>query len=107
MTATCTTPDRSLQQRSDALATANAIRHARAQLKRRVKTGDARIADVVRNPPAYVQTMKVYDLLLAVPALGPVKINKLLRHHRISPSKNLGGLSARQRDDLATALESR
>ena len=51
-----------------------------------------------------MQTAKVADLLLAVPKLGPVKVDKLLSHCRIAPTKTIGGLSARQRDELAALL---
>ena len=39
-------------------------------------------------------------MLLAVPKYGRVKVNKILAHCRISPSKTIGGLSDRQRSEL-------
>jgi hypothetical protein len=59
---------------------------------------------VLSDPPAFVQTAKVADLLLALPKYGPVKVNKLLSRCRIAPSKTIGGLSARQRNELAALL---
>jgi hypothetical protein len=41
---------------------------------------------------------------MAVPKYGRVKANKVLGTCRISPSKTIGGLSARQRDELVAAL---
>jgi len=38
----------------------------------------------------------VFDLLVAVPKIGPVKANHLLTIARISPSKTVGALSGRQ-----------
>jgi hypothetical protein len=55
-------------------------------------------------PPEYLQTAKVFDLLLAVPKYGRVKVNKILSQCRISPSKTLGGLSERQRGELVTLM---
>jgi hypothetical protein len=46
----------------------------------------------------------VFDMLLAVPKYGRVKVNKILTHCRISPSKTIGGLSERQRAELVSML---
>jgi hypothetical protein len=97
-------PPRSRAQRQDALGRANAVRRQRAQLKRDLTTGRCAIEGVLSDPPAFAQTAKVADLLLAVPKYGPVKVNKLLARCRIAPSKTIGGLSQRQRDDLAARL---
>ncbi len=56
------------------------------------------------DPPDYVETAKVFDMLLAVPKYGRVKVNKVLTQCRISPSKTIGGLSQRQRDELVSLL---
>jgi len=97
-------PERSLNQRLDALARANQIRTRRAQLKRDLKSGRLSIHSLLLNPPEYVETAKVFDMLLAVPKYGRVKVNKILVHCRISPSKTIGGLSERQRSELVSLL---
>ena len=97
-------PERSLNQRMDALARANQIRTRRAQLKRDLKSGRLSIHSLLLNPPEYVETAKVFDMLLAVPKYGRVKVNKILAHCRISPSKTIGGLSERQRSELVSLL---
>jgi hypothetical protein len=56
------------------------------------------------DPPAFVLTAKVADLLLALPKYGPVKVNKLLGQCRIAPAKTIGGLTQRQRNELAAFL---
>ena len=98
------TPERSLTQRMDALKRANEIRTRRATLKRDLKAGRVRIHDLLTEPPEYLQTAKVFDLLLAVPKYGRVKVNRILTHCRISPSKTIGGLSERQRNELVSYL---
>jgi hypothetical protein len=98
------TPERSLLQRMDALERANHIRSSRAQLKRELKAGRKQIHDVLRDPPEYLLTAKVFDVLLAVPKYGRVKVNKILAHCRISPSKTIGGMSERQRTELVSLL---
>lgn len=97
-------PERSLNQRMDALARANQIRTRRAQLKRDLKSGRLSIHTLLLNPPEYVETAKVFDMLLAVPKYGRVKVNKILALCRISPSKTIGGLSERQRSELVSLL---
>jgi hypothetical protein len=97
-------PSRSRAQREDALRRATAVRRQRAQLKRDLKAGRCTIEELLSDSPAFVQTAKVADLLLAVPKYGPVKVNKLLSRCRITPSKTIGGLSDRQRNELAALL---
>ena len=97
-------PERSLDQRMEALNRANAIRTRRAQLKRDLKSGRTSIHDLLLDPPEYLETAKVFDILLAVPKIGRVKGNRILTGCRISPSKTIGGLSQRQRDELVTLL---
>ena len=97
-------PERSLNQRMDALQRANEIRTQRARLKRELKAGRVKIQALLLDPPEYLQTAKVFDLLLAVPKYGRVKANRILTQCRISPSKTIGGLSERQRAELVTYL---
>src|SRR5438309_1993276 len=97
-------PERSLVQRMDALKRANDIRTRRAQLKRDLKAGRHSIHKLLMDPPEYVETAKVFDMLLAVPKYGRVKVNKVLSMCRISPSKTIGGLSERQRTELVALL---
>lgn len=98
------TPERSLTQRMDALKRANEIRSERARLKKDLKAGRRKIHSLLLDPPEYLMTAKVFDLLLAVPKYGRVKVNRILTHCRISPSKTIGGLSQRQRDELVSYL---
>jgi hypothetical protein len=102
-----TAPERSLSQRMDALHRANAIRSQRAQLKKDLKAGRKAIHQILTEPPDYVETAKVFDLLLHVPKYGRVKVNKILAQCRISPSKTIGGLSPRQRSELVALLHGR
>jgi hypothetical protein len=101
---TVAAPERSLDQRMEALRRANEIRTARAQLKRDLKGGRRSIHDLLLEPPEYIETAKVFDMLLAVPKYGRVKVNKVLQLCRISPSKTIGGLSQRQRTELVSML---
>ncbi len=97
-------PPRSLEQRLNALDRANSIRIARSQLKRDLKAGRASIPTLLIDPPAWLDTMKVFDLVLAQPKYGKVKVNKVLGQCRVSPAKTVGGLSSRQRAEIASLL---
>jgi len=100
-------PERSLVQRMEALQRANDIRSRRAQLKRDLKAGRQAIHELLLDPPEYLETAKVFDLMLAVPKYGRVKVNKILSTCRISPSKTIGGLSQRQRTELVEMMRRR
>lgn len=97
-------PERSLRQRLDALQRANEIRTRRAQLKRDLRAGRTQIYGLLLDPPDYIQTAKAFDLLLAVPKYGRVKVNRVLLQCRVSQSKTIGGLSERQRAELVSCL---
>jgi len=97
-------PERSLIQRMDALGKANEVRTQRAKVKRELKARRLKIHDLLANPPACIESAKVFDMLLAVPKYGRVKVQKVLGVCRISPSKTIGGLSERQREELVKLL---
>lgn len=99
-----TAPERSLVQRMEALNRANEIRSQRARLKKDIKAGRAQIQQVLLEPPFYVESAKVIEMLLCVPKYGRVKADRLLRTCKISPSKTVGGLSPRQRSELVGLL---
>ena len=84
----------------EALKRANDIRVKRARLKKDLKEGQIQIEQILRDPPEYVSTAKVFDILMAVPKFGRVKAARFLNTCRISQAKTVGGLSERQRAEL-------
>lgn len=84
----------------DALQKANRIRTERAHLKQRMKARKENVLELILEPPQYIETMKIFDLLLATPKYGRIKTKKTLQLSRISDSKTVGGLSKRQRTEL-------
>jgi S13-like H2TH domain len=98
------TPERTHQQRMEALRRANDVRSERARLKEQLRTGEVAIGEVLLNPPVCVHTAKVLDLVLAVPKFGRVKANRLLERCRVSSSKTVNGLTPRQRKELLDML---
>jgi hypothetical protein len=99
-----TVPERTRDQRKIALQYANEIRSERATIKRDLKAGRRSPHDLLVDPSERLATMKVYDLLLACPKYGRVKVGKILQVCRISPSKTIGGLSQRQRVEILSML---
>ncbi len=104
-TTSAPTPERSHQQRMDALQRANGIRTERARLKEALKNGTLHIQDVLVEPPEYVHTAKVFDLIMAVPKYGRVKTSRILERCRVSSSKTVIGLTPRQRRELVENLK--
>lgn len=99
------TPERSHQQRMEALRQANGIRSERARLKEMLRLGRVAICDVLSEPPEYVHTAKVVDLIMAIPKYGRVKTGKILERCRVSTAKTVIGLTPRQRRELVEQLK--
>lgn len=88
------------EQAAAALKYANEIRLARSELKERIAAGETAFAEVLRRDEDFVQTMKLIDLLKAVPKVGPVKAQRALIACRISPTAPLKVVSIQRREEL-------
>ena len=99
------TPERTTQQRLEALQRANLIRIQRAQLKDSLKRGEVSIQQVLGEPPEFLYTAKVFDILMAVPKFGLVRTNRVMELCRVSLSKTVVGLTPRQRRELLDELK--
>ena len=93
-------PGRLRQQRLRALRLANEIRSARVQLKKDLASGKIELAQILAQPPEWLRTARVRDLLMALPKIGSVKAGRILADCGIAHSKTLGGLTERQRTEL-------
>lgn len=86
-------------------------RRARASLKRdltsRVVTPQSVLARATADPDSVEGSMRITDFLLALPAIGAGKRDRILAELHISPVKRLGGLGVRQRLALSQWLDSR
>lgn len=89
----------------EALQRANHVRSQRAALKADLKQGRVSITAVIQDPPDFLATAKIADVLMAAPKYGRVKAARIMERCRVSQSKTVGGLSDRQRRELITALE--
>ena len=87
-----------------ALKRANDLRTARATKEIDLKEGRVSLAALLSDPPEFLLTARVSDLLVAVPKYGRVKASRVLNQARISQSKTVGGMSERQRRELLSLL---
>ena len=91
-------------QHMRALQRANAVRLARADLKRRVATGDVDAADVILGAPWEAESMTVSDLLTSQRRWGSTRCRKFLQCVPMSENKTVGSMTDRQRHALAQML---
>ena len=90
-----------------ALERANKVRLARADLKRRVATGETSVAEVVMECPWEAQSMSVADLLMSQRRWGVSRCRKFLAQIPMSETKTVGTMTDRQRRTLAAMLRPR
>jgi len=95
---------RLLERRMSALRQANQVRGLRAKLKQDLREGTVRLEQILATGACYLASAEVFDLLVAVPKIGPVKAGHLLTIASISPCKTVGALSGRQRTRLIELL---
>jgi hypothetical protein len=88
-----------------ALARANEIRLARAELKRRVLEQEVSVAEIVLDPPAEAENMTVADLLMSQKRWGHTRCRKFLAAIPMSEAKTVGAMTERQRRAVAEALD--
>jgi hypothetical protein len=87
-----------------ALERANAVRLARAELKRRVAIGEITAADVILDAPWEAESMTVSDLLTSQRRWGHTRSRKFLQCVPMSENKTVGSMTDRQRHALAQML---
>jgi len=93
-------------QHLQALQRANAVRLARADLKRRVADGEITAAEVILSSPWEADSMTVSDLLTSQHRWGSTRCRKFLQLIPMSETKTIGSMTDRQRRALAQLLES-
>lgn len=91
-------------QHMQALRRANAVRLARAELKRRIAEGEISAADVVMSAPWEAESMTISDLLTSQRRWGHTRCRKFLQCVPMSENKTVGSMTDRQRLALAQML---
>ncbi len=88
----------------EALARANRVRLARAELKRSIARGDVDASAVVRECPWETESMTLAELLTSQRRWGRTRARKFLVGVALNENKRLGTLTPRQRALLSGAL---
>jgi len=91
-------------QHMQALARANRVRLARAELKRSIGRGEVEVSEVIQDCPWETESMTLAELLTSQRRWGRTRARKLLQALALSENKQLGTLTPRQRAMLTTAL---
>ena len=92
------------EQRKAALEKAAQARHARAELREKVKTGKVSLKEVLDSTDPIAERMKVSALIESLPGYGKAKAAKIMDELGISATRRVKGLGARQREQLLEAL---
>ena len=96
-------PERTDEQRDEALRRACEARRERAQIRADLRLKQISFAQAMAYEPA--QRIRVFDLIRAVPGYGHARAEQLMEQLGISPVKRVGGLTERQRADLLVHFE--
>ena len=94
-------------QHMQALARANRVRLARAELKRSIARGEVEAAEVIRECPWETESMTLAELLTSQRRWGRTRARKFLLGLALNENKRLGTLTARQRAMVSTELSPR
>jgi hypothetical protein len=95
----------SAPQHLKALERANQVRVARAELKRKVASGDISVPHVLLARPWHAATMSISDLLMTQRSWGRTRSRRLLVSAGVPETKPIGTLTERQRTATAALLE--
>ena len=92
------------EQRKEALEKAAAARHARAELREKIKTGQVTLEEVLDSDDPIAARLKVSALIESLPGYGKAKAAKIMAELGISSTRRVKGLGARQREQLIEAF---
>ena len=98
MTAGTGAPSLTPKQRADALLKATEVRSARRAFKDAVARGDYGLGPALALARANeaLAGIRVVDLLVCLPGVGPKRAEALMSEARIAPSRRVRGLGQRQ-----------
>jgi hypothetical protein len=99
------TPIQPVPQHLQALARANEVRLARAELKRQVAEGELTVACVILGCPWQADSMTISDLLTSQKRWGSTRCRKILQEIPMSENKTVGSMTERQRRALVKMLD--
>jgi hypothetical protein len=91
-------------QHMQALAQANRVRLARADLKRQVAEGEVDVGGIVLSCPWEAESMTIADLLMSQHRWGRTRCRRFLASIPMLETKTIGSMTERQRHALAAQL---
>ena len=91
-------------QHMKALAQANRVRLARAELKRKVADGELTVAEIVKTCPWQAESMAIAELLMAQHRWGRTRCRRFLASIPMNETKTIGTMTDRQRNAIAARL---
>jgi hypothetical protein len=92
-------------QHMRALAQANRVRLARAELKRQVAEGETTVGEIVLDSRWEAESMAISDLLLSQHRWGRTRCRRFLASISMTETKTVGSMTDRQRRALAARLD--
>jgi hypothetical protein len=94
-------------QHMQALARANRVRLARAELKRSIARGEVEASEVILECPWETESMTLAELLTSQRRWGRTRARKFLAALALTENKRLGTLTPRQRALLSATLSAK
>lgn len=92
-------------QRMAALVQANNIRFGNARAKEKLRSGEVSVVHALERPAPSLRHLRVRELLLAAPGMGPHKAKLVIERSHVSGEARLGTLGYGERRALLDALE--
>lgn len=100
-------PTMSPEQRQVALEKAREARTARSAMLADLKAGTLTLADVLGRDDDLARKTKVNQVLRALPGVGQARASAVMERAGITADRRVGGLGARQREQLLAEFASR
>lgn len=92
-------------QRAENLKKAAAARHARAELREKIKAGKVSVKDVLYSKDTAAQRLPVRAMIESLPGYGKAKAARIMDELGIAAKRRVQGLGSRQREQLAEMLQ--
>ena len=97
-------PTLSDEQRAQNLKKAAEARHARAELREKIKNGEVTLESVLNSEDETAKRMPVRALIESLPGYGKAKAAKIMDEIAVADNRRVQGLGARQREALLEIL---
>ena len=97
-------PQLSEEQRAANLKKAAEARHARAELREKIKNGQVSLESVLDSDDPAATRMPVKALIESLPGYGKAKAAKIMKELGISESRRIQGLGENQKANLLDRL---